>query len=181
MYKRHCQVIVSFKNGEIVKLFVEYDPLESYLWGREIEYSNCPSAELNENGDMLILFGKSSRSFHRTENDYLNFIEGLKAYFPKGINGTLEIELATFGNAGHSCWCPDNGLFVETYVRTKGRLKKYLPLVFNEVTKLEFNFGFGIAGKDELNIATTEDGKLFVQIGESCNFYCKSIKVFEGF
>ena len=42
-----CQVHVYFKNGKHVWFFVDYDPLVNELSGCEIEYSNCPSAELN--------------------------------------------------------------------------------------------------------------------------------------
>lgn len=176
-----CQVHIYFKNGSRQWFFVEYDPIESGPLGYETECSNCPSAGLNENGDMLLLFGKSSRVFHRTDNDYFNVIEGLKERFPKGIKGTLEIELETFGNGGSACWAPDDGLYVELRIKNKGYKNKWLPLQFFDVSKLLFDFDLKNMGGEELLISPTMDGKLFVQIWPKCHFYCKRIKVFEGF
>lgn len=174
-------VTIFYKNGEKVSFIVEYNPLENDLWGCEIEYSNCPSAELDGNGDLLILFGKFSRAFRRTDNDYFNVIERLNVYLPKVIKGALKIELLTFGNGGPNCWNPDGGLFMEVAVLNKGHKCKYLPLVFSEVSNLEFNFAFGGQEVDELNVSTTQDGKLYVQVGDVCNFYCTHIEVFKGF
>ncbi len=176
-----CQVHIYFKNGKKQWFFVEYDPIESGLLGYEIEHSNCHSAELDENGDMLLLFGKSSHTFHRIDNDYFNVVEGLKERLPKGINGILEIELETFGNGGSSCWAPDDGLYIEIRIQNKEYKNKWLPLQFFDVSKLLLDFDLKNMGGEELWISPTMDGRLFVQLWPKCHFYCKSIKVFEGF
>lgn len=176
-----CQVHIYFKNCKNVWFFVDYDPLVSELSGSEIEYSNCPSAELNENGDLVILFGKSSHAFQRVDDDYYNFIEGLTEFLPKELKETLVVKIDEIGNEGNFCWSPTDGMYIEMRIQNRKCRNKHLPLQFFNVSELHFDFDFLNLSKEELYISTTISGKLFVQIGNKCNFYCEKIKVFEGF
>lgn len=176
-----CQVHIVYKNGDRLWFFVDYDPIESEMHGYEIEYSNCPSAELDENGDMIILFGKSSHAFQRVDNEYYNAIEGLTDLLPQKVKDILIVKIEEIGNGGTCCWCPEGGLLVESRIKNKGYRNKLLPLSFFEVSELTFDFDLKNIGDEEFLISPTKDGRYFVQFGMLCNFYCSKIKVFEGF
>lgn len=68
---------------------MEYDPIINCLCVCDVEYSNCPADEIDENGDMLILFGKLSRSPKRIDDNYYNLIEGLSAVFATIIGSNI--------------------------------------------------------------------------------------------
>lgn len=179
------QVHFYYKNGKKLWLFVDYDPIENEMSGCEVEYSNCPSAELDDNGDMLISFGKSSHAFKRVDNDYYNVIDGLKEFLPQALKGILNVKFESFGNVESGWWSSENGLFndlfVEIRIQNKEYKNKYLPLQFSNVSKLIFILDFKNDSGEDLWISPAMDGKLFVQFGGRCNFYCKSIKVFKDF
>ncbi len=170
-------VYVYFKNGERVWFCVDYDPLENELLDYAVEYSNCASAELNEDGDMIILFGKSSHAFKRVDNDYYNVIEGLNEFLPQKIKETLIVKVENFENAGEYCCSPQGGLFIDLCIKNKAYKNKYLPLKFFNISELLFNLDFKYNDKERLLISPTISGKLLVQIGCICNFYCGKIEV----
>ena len=179
-----CDIVsidIHYKNGKIFEFFVEYNPIINDLCGSDVEYSNCPSAEIDENGDMLILFGKSSHSPKRIDNDYFNVIEGLNELLPQKNIDTLWVVIETIGNDGVNCWSPDGGLYVEMRIKNKEYKNKCLPLEFFDVDKMAFCVDLKNMCEEDFNISPTADGRFFVQFGEICNFYCKRIKVFEGF
>lgn len=176
-----CQVYIHFKNGKKIWFYVDYDPVISEIHGNEIEYSNCPSAELDENGDLLILFGKSSHAFHRVDDDYFNAIDGLSEYLHKKPKGILTVKIETFGNEGNFCWSPTDGMYIEMRIKNREYRNKCLPLQFFDISKLYFDFDFKCIRAEEFYISPLQDGSLFVQFGTLCSFCCKKIKVFEGF
>lgn len=176
-----CQVHIVYKNGERFWFFVDYDPIYNELTGCDMDDSNCPSAELNENGDMLILFGKSSHAFHRVDNDYYSAIEGLDKSLPQKIEGILKVKITEIGNGGTSCWCPEGGLYVEMRIKNKKYSNKQLPLRFFDVSEFAFDFDLKNMGEEKFLISPTEDGRYFVQFGMLCNFYCSKIEVVKGF
>ncbi len=176
-----CHVEIYFKDGVKVEISAGYDPLECYMYDFIADNSNVPTAELNEDGNLLILFGKSSRAFKRTDNNYSELIKGIKEHLSKGVKGLLEVNLETFANSGNCCFCADDGLFVDFRIKNKEYKNKILTLVFDKVENLQFNFDLKNLGAEDFLASRISDGRIFVQIGILCNFYCSDIHVFEGF
>ena len=86
-----CVLGFEMIDGEYINLYVPYDPLIN-THGAEIELSNCPSSEILNNGNILLLFGTSSKSPKRIDNHYNDLIIGWEQLFnikkiqPKIIN-----------------------------------------------------------------------------------------------
>lgn len=170
-----CQVHVKFKDGKTIWFFVPYHPLESLLLGDAVDFSNCPSAELDENGDMLILFGKSSRAYKRTDNNYFDLIIGLKDAIKKSLDGTLLGQIEEFSNNTGDRLCPR--LFIDMRLANKGLSGKYLSLVFQDVQNVSYKISFYEKWKRHLWMSRISTGEIFVEIEELCTFYCYGAEV----
>lgn len=171
-----CQVDVKFKDGSNLSFFVPYDPLESNLHGCEIDLSNCPSAEMDENGDMLILFGKSSHAYKRKDDDYFNLIIGLHDVINKRIGAPLQIKLENFSNLDCDNRCPR--LLVDSVLKNNGCAGKKLELVFEDVQKVSYDIDFDDE-KRYLWMSRISTGEIFVEIENFCTFCCYAIKTYE--
>ena len=68
-----CADMTSFslrnKKKHDMDIYVPYNPLEGILHGTEIELSNCPSFEIDNDGNIIIAFGKSSKQPTRKPQD----------------------------------------------------------------------------------------------------------------
>ncbi|MDE6605737.1 MAG: hypothetical protein K2K85_06960 [Clostridia bacterium] len=171
-----CQIDIFFKDGTDINFYVDCDPIVDHKFDRELEYSNCPSAELDVNGDMLILFGKSSRTFHRIDNDYFNAIEGLEKFLHKRFNGEISVIIESIDNCV-CCSYAKRELYMETIMQNKGYLNKHLPLKFSGVKEFTFDLDFNNKARKQFLISPTENGEYFVQFDCDCNFFCKKIEV----
>lgn len=174
-----CQIYVNFKDGNILPFFVPYDPLESLLFGKEIDWSNCPSAELNEDGDLLILFGKSSRAYKRTDNNYFDLIIGLKDEIHQQLDQPLQGQIEKFSNSDSEVSCPR--LFISMRLANKGLSGKYLELLFENVQKVSYDISFYQKGKRRLWMSRISTGEIFVEIEDICTFYCNGVEVHPEF
>ncbi|MBO7177673.1 MAG: hypothetical protein J6V69_01075, partial [Clostridia bacterium] len=56
------------KQERDIDVYVPYEPLEGVVRRRELELSNCPSLEIDDEGNMTIAFGKSSTQPKRKDN-----------------------------------------------------------------------------------------------------------------
>ena len=98
-----CADMTSFslkdKNNQKTEIYVPYDSLEG-VRGNEIELSNCPSFEVDEDGNMIIAFGERSKQPKRKDNNYNELIAGWEEAFgdfcPKKLKVKI-ISLSTFG------------------------------------------------------------------------------------
>ena len=82
-------------------IYVPYNPLEGILHGTEIELSNCPSFEIDNDGNIIIAFGKSSKQPTRKDNNYAELVEGWKDAFGDYEPEILKVNaesLSTFGD-----------------------------------------------------------------------------------
>ncbi len=168
------QLHVRDRSGKTTVYYVPYDPLESILTGAEIDLSNCPSSECDENGDLLLLFGASSRSYHRTDNNYFDLVEGLREELG-GVKGTLRGEFESFSNVILSSGA-------ERYFISLRPLhaKTQLRLVFDGVHGAHFDCSFGkLLGC--LFMSRISTGEIFVEVDGFCTFYCTSAKTYAVF
>lgn len=176
---QRCDIIsvcIVYKSNERLNINVDFDPLENLMQGNIIEYSNCPSAETNENGDLVILFGKSSRSLKRVDNDYYGYIDGFDEYMTKDLYSELALKIQEIQNLCDGV-NPENGLFVLSQIRNRGYHHMLLPLLFYDVSFINFDFDFDNTTEVFLNISPTADGRYFVQFDDTCNFFCSRIAV----
>ena len=72
-----------------------YDPLEDIVHRSEIELSNCPSFEVDGEGNMIIAFGERSKQPKRKDNNYSELIAGWKEAF-----GNYEPQILTVSAKG---------------------------------------------------------------------------------
>lgn len=84
-----CVFSLLDKNDKWINIYVPYDALEEVVDRCEIDYANCPSFEIVENGDMEIRFGKLSKNLIIPRNNYselvTNWHEVLGDFNPKKL------------------------------------------------------------------------------------------------
>lgn len=171
------QIHIYFNDGSKVWFFVPYDPLEEAMHGCEIDLSNCSSAELDENGNVLILFGNSSHSYKRVDNNYEDLILGFKDEISNKIKKPLKVKIEEISNTENDYRCPR--LFVDVRVRDKACRNKYLKLVFEDIKNLSLEINPGALQKTmELMSSRISTGDIFVWFGFELNFYCQCIKTY---
>lgn len=172
------QVHIHFNDGTKIRFSVPYDPLEEEMHGNEIDLSNCPSAELDENDNVLILFGKSSHSYKRVDNNYADLIIGFDEEFPDRIKKTLKVRLQWISNIESYDFCPR--LFVDMYVRNKAYRNQYLKLVFEDIKRVSINLYPKLLKKTvRMKSSRISSGDIFVEFGKQIHFYCQCIKTYE--
>lgn len=174
-----CQIYVKFKDGKDILFFVPYDPLESDLCQGEIDLSNCPSAELDANGDLLILFGASSHAYRRTDNNYLDLAIGLREEIKQLPKEPWKIRLTTFSNKENDFRCPR--LFIDLCLTDNEYSDKKLSLVFEDVSGLYFDISLGEDEERRLWMSRISTGEIFVEIENFCVFRCHGVKTYANF
>lgn len=174
-----CQIFVKLKDGGELLFSVPYDPLESDLCGNEIDLSNCPSAELDANGDLSIFFGASSHTYQRTDNNYFDLVIGLKDEIKHKLNGPLQIWIDTFSNTKSDYRCPR--LFIGMRIANHGYSGKKMNLVFEDIKNVTYDISFGEEEKRHLWMSRISNGEIFVEIEGFCTFYCQGIKTYSHF
>ena len=174
--KMFCDVcIITFDYGmEQYNIRVPYDTLESSLHGCEIEYSNCPSCELDEKGNLVILFGKLSKAPKRKDNDYANIVKGWENSCLKNFKNILNVENLNFS---HDCYS-DGKTVIELICKilNKGYNGKQVKFKFKNVENLNFSLFFDMKEqKDNLLMTKLTNGKIYVQLEACVTFFCSSV------
>lgn len=174
--ERYCDIVAFYlerENGEEIKFSLPYDPLIESIDVIEIELSNCPSAEIDEDGFITIGIGKSSKSPKRVDNNYDELIVGWKDLFKNFKPDILEAEIFWIMD----CY-EDNkqGLFVELKLLNKKVKHKPLQLIFSDCSNIHFSIYPSNGYKIELNMARLANGNIFVDfVGYGLTFECKEI------
>lgn len=164
-----CVMDVAFNDGTSCYTHIPYDPLIESMHGAEIELSNCPSIEFDENNDLVFLFGEKSKQFKRIDNNYPDLIIGWKNHFgdscPLIIKGRLD-GFCLFGN--------DFEQKYDLSFKSCNVLGKTLELRFINVTKSEINMSFD---QSYLNLcmSRTSTGKIYVDIEGTLTFFCSCV------
>lgn len=171
-----CADMTSFylrdkKNREI-NIRVPYDPLEDVMHGSEIELSNCPSLEIDGEGNMIIAFGERSKQPKRKDNNYDELIEGWKDafgdYSPRVLNVKVK-SLSTFDekqtNFSFYFKICDNNY--------KNNVAK---LVFMDCKSIAMNMFLPEKGDCEIVMSKMADGRIYVGFdGLGMDFICTSV------
>lgn len=159
-----------------IEVYVPYDPLESALTRGELDLSNCPSAEVDDDGNMLIYFGKSSKQPTRKDNDYPNLVLGWREafgdYSPKVLSAKA-LGLASFGEKQNNL-----SLTFETSDRKLG--KRTVEFLFFECFDTRIQANFPLKGKCKIIMSKMADGTIYVAFdGLGMEFFCTSIYEYE--
>lgn len=161
-----------------IEVYLPYDPLESALTRCELDLSNCPSAEIDDDGNMLIYFGKSSKQPIRKDNDYSNLVLGWREtfgdYSPKVLSAKAS-GLASFGEKQNNL-----SLTFETSGKKLG--KRTVEFMFFECFDTRVQANFPLKGKCKIIMSKMADGTFYVAFdGLGIEFFCTSICEYEYF
>ena len=171
-----CADVTSFslkdKQNREMDIYVPYNPLEDIMHGSEIELSNCPSLEIDGEGNMIIAFGERSKQPKRKDNNYDELIEGWKDafgdYSPRVLNVKVK-SLSTFGekqtNFSFYFKICDNNY--------KNNVAK---LVFMDCKSIAMNMFLPEKGDCEIVMSKMADGRIYVGFdGMGMDFICTSV------
>ena len=159
-----------------IDIYVPYNPLEDIMHGSEIELSNCPSFEIDNEGNMIIAFGERSKQPKRKDNNYAELIDGWKDAFGDFEPKILKVKpesLSTFGNTqtNFSFWFK---------VCNKNSKKDFAELVFINCKNLSVEMFFTKKRNCEIVMSKMADGEIYVGLnGLGIDFICSSIQEYE--
>ena len=172
-----CADMTSFSLSDSKKsdidIYVPYNPLEDINYGGEIELSNCPSFEIDNDGNMIIAFGERSKQPKRKDNNYAELIDGWKEAFgdfePKVLKVKAE-RLSSFGDT-------QKNLSFYFKVRNKNSKKDFAELVFIDCKNVSAEMCFTKARNYEIVMSKMADGYIYVGIdGLGIDFTCSSVQ-----
>ena len=156
-----------------IDIYVPYNPLEDIKHGGEIELSNCPSFEIDNDGNMIIAFGERSKQPKRKDNNYAELIDGWKDAFgdfePKVLKVKAEL-LSTFGDTQ-----TDFSFYFK--VLNKNSKKDFAELVFIDCKNVSIEMCFTKERNYEIVMSKMADGHIYVGIdGLGIDFTCSSVQ-----
>ena len=171
-----CADMTSFslskKKKRDINIYVPYNPLEGILHGNEIELSNCPSFEIDNDGNIIIAFGKSSKQPTRKDNNYAELVEGWKDAFGDYQPEILRVKaesLSMFGDEQRSFSfyfkiCDENST------------RDFVELVFMDCQDIDFEIFFPQEGDCEIVMSKMANGRIYVGFdGLGIAFMCDSV------
>jgi hypothetical protein len=171
-----CADMTSFslrnKKNRDMHIYVPYNPLEDIMHGCEIELSNCPSFEVDSEGNMIIAFGKSSKQPTRKDNNYAELVEGWKDAFGDYEPEILKVNaesLLTFG---------DEQKIFSFYFKIcdKNSKRDFAKLVFMDCKDIAIEMFFPKEGDCEIVMSKMADGRIYVGFdGLGIDFICASV------
>ena len=171
-----CADMTSFslsnKKRHDMDIYVPYDPLEGILHGTEIEWSNCPSFEIDGEGNMIIAFGKSSKQPTRKDNNYAELVEGWKDAF-----GDYEPEILKVNAESLSTFGDEQKIFSFYFkICDKNSKRDFAELVFMDCKDIAIEMFFPKEGDCEIVMSKMADGRIYVGFdGLGIDFICASV------
>lgn len=158
--------------GNSIDIYVPYDPLEDIMHGGEIELSNCPSFEIDDEGNMIIAFGKRSKQPRRKDNNYAELIGGWKDVFGDYEPKVLKVKACDLVSFGYK---QENFSFsFDTY--NKNAKKIFVELVFIDCKDVVIEMHFPQMANCEIFTSKMADGSIYVGFyGLGIRFICSSI------
>ena len=138
----------------------------------EIELSNCPSFELDNDGNIIIAFGERSKQPRRKDNNYAELIEGWKGalgdYEPKILNVVVK-SLSSFGEE-------ETNYAVVFEICDDLCKEKRLKLMFMDCEGIAMELFFPISGECEVVMSKMANGRIYVGFqGLGMDFICASV------
>lgn len=160
------------ESGKSLEFYPPYDPLQSALRGSELELSNCPSLEIDCDGNMVIAFGESSKQPRRKDNNYAELVDGWKDAFgenaPKVLSAKVK-EIFKFGE--------DTTNYLISFKISKKFCKSgFAELVFWNCQNVNVEMNFPLKGDCDIHMSKMMDGRIYVGFqGLGMEFTCESV------
>lgn len=160
------------KRNHKMYIYVPYDPLVDLMHGNEIELSNCPSLEIDDEGNMIIAFGKSSKQPKRKDNNYHELVVGWEDAFGAYSPNVLEVKakiLSTF-------WSENMNFSFFFEICDKNCKKDVAELVFMDCKDVTTEIFFPERGDCEIVMSKMKNGRIYVGFyGLGLDFICNSV------
>ena len=164
------------KGKRDIDIYVPYDPLENILYGTEIELSNCPSLEIDNEGNMIIAFGKRSKQPRRKDNNYSELVAGWEdafgEYKPKILRVKADKLEGFYG---------DSDMIIFSFkIRDKSCKKEYAELLFKGCDSVSVETYFPQKGNCDIVMSKMANGRIYVGFdGLGIDFRCASVVEYE--
>ena len=157
-------------------IYVPYGALEEVVNRCEIDYANCPSFEIVENGDMEIRFGKLSKNPIIPRNNYSDLVENwhetLGDFNPKKLKLKVNNYVIDY-TKDDECFAILDGAILN-----KKREGKNLLLVFNGCDMVKVN-GNQKNKKTRVLMSKLCNCKTYAGFGSFLSISCSSCKVYD--
>ena len=173
-----CADITSFSlrdnNNCDIDIYVPYDPLCDILHDNEIEFSNCPSFEIDNENNMIITFGESSKQPKRKDNNYTELIDGWNDKFIDFEPKVLRVKVVALLALSD----PQTNFLLCFQVRNKNSKKIFAELRFLDCKNISVETYFNNDKNCEIVMSKMADGRIYVGLdGLGMDFICSSIKI----
>ncbi|MDE7108132.1 MAG: hypothetical protein K2O39_07405 [Clostridiales bacterium] len=182
LYKRmsQCDDMCSFSlldgSDRWKHIYVPYGALEEAIHRSEIDYANCPSFRILENGDMEIRFGKLSENPIITRNNYSDLIDDWKEvlgkFSPKMLKLKVNNCIVQYSKNGEST--------VELYCTILNKKSKNEDVIFKFCDCDKINIGkSGKIKTAHADMTKLCNGNIYFGIDDYFWISCRSCKVLE--
>lgn len=159
------------RKGDI-DVYVPYNPLEDIIHGNEIELSNCPSFEIDNEGNMIIAFGEQSKQPKRKDNNYSQLVAGWKDAFGEFKPKVLKVKMRSF----HTFGIVEKNISCFFKILNKCCAREYAELVFKDCKSVNVETFFPQNGNCEIVMSKKADGRIYVGFdGLGIDLICSSV------
>ena len=159
------------RKGDI-DVYVPYNPLEDIIHGNEIELSNCPSFEIDKDGNMIIAFGEQSKQPKRKDNNYAELVAGWKDAFGEFKPKVLKVKMRSF----HTFGIVEKNISCFFKILNKCCAREYAELVFKDCKSVNVETFFPQNGNCEIVMSKKADGRIYVGFdGLGIDLICSSV------
>jgi hypothetical protein len=176
-----CVILIKMNDGSNFNIYLPYNPLED-THGNEIEMTNCPFAEINENGNILLLFGESSKSPKRIDDNYADLIIGWEDFYPakKKPPKALKVRIRGIENSDRTGRVPR--LFITFDLLNKQFDYDYTELIFEDYDCLSYDLHSYSFDKCEFKMSRLLNGRIYVKSDRfKFSFECGSIREYDNY
>lgn len=159
-------------NEKHTDIYVPYDTLEDVLHHIEIEFSNCPSWHIDNENNLVIEFGTSSRQPCRKDNNYAQLIEGWKDMFGDNAPAILEGKVFSIISLSHTS--KNYQIYFE--ICNKHFKRKNITLMFLNCTDINSEMFFPNNGHTSIVMSKMADNRIYVGFAElGLDFICDCV------
>lgn len=172
-----CAVHFCGKDRENIQIQTPYNPLLD-IQGNEIEWSNCPSFEENEKGDITVYFGESSKMPKRKDNNYNELIVGWEKTFGYFVPKRLDLGIGLIEvSDGESM-----AIGIAATVQNKEADKKTERFIFCDCRSISLWTTFPVGGDSSVVMAKRNNGRIYVGMEElGLEFDCSSVWIYDEY
>lgn len=165
-----CYIGVKFNDGGSCSIGVPFDPLEGGInWF--IEYTNCSSAEITNEGNMMICCGKSSKVATRIDDNYNDLIVWFDKRVKQKFKEIMRVQISRFETSKEVT----KNIEMDCKILNNQLKGMNLRLEFCDISHMNFALDFDRNNKHCLGMSRLQDGTIFVSISDIIEFRCRAI------